>query len=368
MANRQVFQLTAKTTSSINSTDVIPVQSLGHISASKVSVQSLQDFMLQRTVTSASLHATSSATTASLVSGVNIVYTSSFSNFCTKLPAATTGSVITVINSSNYKAQVFPQTGGRINNGTNAPFVVPADGLAYTFTCYAVSASSTVGYWSTDKSQNSNSKTLRFPTIWVPHTSGSGTGVDFYGVGYQNITGSASGSGLAWTGSVVSGSFNAQFNTVLYPTSSLGGGRQLVWRSETVPTTATKLRVYTNISGSDMVGEGKINFSLIRTYATDATTRVNAETTSTFFWNTGSPDNSSTFRMNTQGITKSSSSFTPIRVGEAGTLWAEVALPADTQIGGQTTNYGPYYYTFDVEIQSPIKTKNYLFNVEIDYI
>lgn len=387
MANRQVFQLTTKASSSINLTDVIPVQPPAQLveaigigsEAVKVTVQSLQNFTLQQPVASASLHTTSSATTASLAYGINIVYTSSYINNSTKLPSATIGSTVTVINSSNNTVNVFPQTGGKINkNRVNIPFTVPADNLAYTFTCYSVSGSSTIGNWSTNTSQNSNVKTLRYPTMAVHHVSGSG-GVYYYGTGFQNITGSASGSGLAWTGSytqsalipyTVFGQIGPNYSNALVPSASEGGGRQLVWRSETLPTTAKKLRVYTNITGSDLAGSNSVQVGLIRTYQVDQGDMAPYQQSATITFTTGSPDNtlaSPTFRiLSTANIF--SSSYTPLRPKNAGTLWGEVVLPADTQIGSQTTNYGPYYYTFAMLIGSGSATKNYLFDFEIDYI
>ena len=375
MANRQLFQLTAKPSSSINLTDVIPVQSSAAIDAGKVSVGTLQNFVMQKPVVTTSLHTTSSATTASLSYGVNIAYTSSYNNNSTKLPSALLGNTVTVINASNNVVKVFPRTGGKINNGTDIPFNVPADNLAYTFTCYATSGSSTVGHWSTNRSQNSNAKTLRYPTMYVPHTNGTGTGTYFYGTGYQNITGSASGSGLAWTGSATYsailpfttyGLSGPNYSMALTPSASVGGGRQLVWKSEVLPTTAKKLRVYTNISGSDLPGNANIYVQLIRTYYAELGDIVNREQTATITFTTGSPDAISTFP--SPGATLVSSSFTPIRVRDYGTLFGEIVLPDNTQIGTQTTNYGPYYYTFAIQIENNCATKNYLFDFEIDYI
>jgi hypothetical protein len=376
MANRQLFQLTAKASSSINLTDVIPVQSNSSIvDAGQINVGNLQNFVLQRPTSTVSLNTTSSATTSNLSYGVNIVYTSSYNNNSTKLPSASTGSTVTVINASNNVAKVFPQTGGKINNSTNISFDVPADNLAYTFTCYATSGSSTIGHWSTNRSQNSNMTTLRYPTMFVPHITGSGTGTTYYGIGYQNITGSASGSGLAWTGSAtysaivpytVLGTAGPNYSLLLIPSASVGGGRQLVWKSEVLPTTAKKLRVYTNISGSDISSNAKIYAQLIRTYYTELGDLIIYEPTATLTFTTGSPNNTSIFP--SPGATVVSSSFTPIRVRDYGTLFGEIVLPDNTQIGTQTTNYGPYYYTFAIQIENNCATKNYLFDFEIDYI
>ncbi len=83
-------------------------------------------------------------TTLILEYGVNVIITSTATDFACRLPVPTTGKRITVVNNSLMTVSLFPDynagpTGyliGRINNGApGAPAIIPPDGRAYDFIC-----------------------------------------------------------------------------------------------------------------------------------------------------------------------------------------------------------------------------------------
>jgi hypothetical protein len=76
-------------------------------------------------------------TTLVLDYGVNIVITSTVTDFACKLPQPVTGKRIVVLNRSDMAISLFPSNvGGQINNyAIDAPAIIPPDGNAYDFIC-----------------------------------------------------------------------------------------------------------------------------------------------------------------------------------------------------------------------------------------
>jgi hypothetical protein len=76
-------------------------------------------------------------TTLVLEYGVNIVVTSTVSNYACRLPLPTTGKRVTIVNRSLMTISLFPSmAGGQINNyAIDAPAIIPPDGRAYDFIC-----------------------------------------------------------------------------------------------------------------------------------------------------------------------------------------------------------------------------------------
>ena len=83
-------------------------------------------------------------TTLILEYGVNIIGTSTLTNFACRLPVPTTGKRITVVNNSLINVSLFPDYNlgpagyliGRINNGVpGAPVIIPPNGQVYDFIC-----------------------------------------------------------------------------------------------------------------------------------------------------------------------------------------------------------------------------------------
>jgi hypothetical protein len=80
---------------------------------------------------------TTSATTLVLQYGVNIIDTSTVTDYAAKLAQPVTGKRIIVVNKSSLPISLFPSNvGGQINNyPVNTPAIVPPDGKAYDFVC-----------------------------------------------------------------------------------------------------------------------------------------------------------------------------------------------------------------------------------------
>jgi hypothetical protein len=80
---------------------------------------------------------TTASTTLILQYGVNIIGTSTVTNYAAKLPQPVTGKKITVVNKSLMTVSLFPSNpGGQINNyPVNTPAIIPPDGKAYEFVC-----------------------------------------------------------------------------------------------------------------------------------------------------------------------------------------------------------------------------------------
>lgn len=76
-------------------------------------------------------------TTLVLDYGVNIIETSTLTNFACKLPIPVTGKRVIVVNKSLFQVSLFPSmAGGQINNyAIDAPAIIPPDGNAYDFIC-----------------------------------------------------------------------------------------------------------------------------------------------------------------------------------------------------------------------------------------
>jgi hypothetical protein len=76
-------------------------------------------------------------TTLVLEYGVNIVVTSTSTNFACRLPIPVTGKRVVVVNRSLMTISLFPSmVGGQINNyPIDTPAVIPPDGNAYDFIC-----------------------------------------------------------------------------------------------------------------------------------------------------------------------------------------------------------------------------------------
>jgi hypothetical protein len=80
---------------------------------------------------------TTSATTLVLQYGVNIIDTSTVTDYAAKLAQPVTGKRIIVVNKSSLPISLFPSNvGGQINNyPVDTPAIIPPDGRAYDFIC-----------------------------------------------------------------------------------------------------------------------------------------------------------------------------------------------------------------------------------------
>lgn len=80
---------------------------------------------------------TTDSSTTVLDYGVNVIRTSTATNYACKLPQPVTGKKVTVVNKSLLPIKIFPSNiGGQINNyPIDSPATVPNDGRSYEFIC-----------------------------------------------------------------------------------------------------------------------------------------------------------------------------------------------------------------------------------------
>lgn len=80
---------------------------------------------------------TTSSSTTVLDYGVNVIVTSTGTDYACKLPQPVTGKKVTVVNKSLLPIKLYPSNiGGQINNyPIDAPATVPNDGKSYDFIC-----------------------------------------------------------------------------------------------------------------------------------------------------------------------------------------------------------------------------------------
>ncbi len=251
-------------------------------------------------------------TTLVLEYGVNIVITSTSTNYACRLPIPTTGKRVIVVNKSNMAISLFPSmVGGQINNyAIDAPAIIPPDGKAYDFICIEnplpgawVWSPPAIGQWDSGEiTANSTSATKWFNSNSISTIERIGTGT---------------------TGSGAIDSRN-----VIYASDSNGSvfNPTIMWNA------ITKLKVYTNIS-SDLTGVNEPNSALFMSIGTN---RYLAGTTTYFdtpLIQTGSyGEPFSKLLENTIAGTVPPVGVTA-NIGDAGTLWTEFNFTANGSQG-----------------------------------
>lgn len=270
-------------------------------------------------------------TTAVLNYGINIIRTSTTTNFCARLPVAKTGQSVVIINLSNFKARIFPSvTGGSINGVVDGFVDVLNNALPVSIFCYD---NPDPGDWGANSPQIN--QTIVIPEMSVPHTNGSDT---FYcGVGVaQN--------------SPVGGGFSGSHIT-LQPDSEF-------WRTENFKASSIVMRVATNIVAGDApTGHAISAFKHMEFVQSDhSEAGIDCESCSigdSFYGqmtvNQGGPVNS------------------PANVGDNGTLSTSAVYTSPPSIGLANGTYSPFFYIFCMQIPSACLTKTYKFRFEIDY-
>jgi hypothetical protein len=346
MANRQIYQLDTKT---LDLTDVIPVQDeSGNNEMGKATLQDLQNLLVKQDVQDVTLNGTDTGTTAVLIYGINVVTVSDTNDFCARLPLTPVkGKKVTVINTSNYKARIFPSVdGGKINGVVDGYFDVPADSLPYDFVCYE---NPNPGYWGTSQRPSNAVSTISTPEIVVHH---AGTGAThFWGV--DNITG---------------GYYNG------FGGSSSGGNLVLnnpgIYKSENFQGTYVAVRAYSNIvvEDFDQGSSDYINITMGTTYLVE----FNGDITGANWSGTeGQFSKYGVFGPTT--AVPAGTLYSPPEIGDVGTLITDLQIlscPDNgcVQIGINDINLTRNYYTFGMNIPQSLAAKDYKFRFEIDYI
>jgi hypothetical protein len=290
------------------------------------------------------LEGTTSASTSQAVYGVNVVSSSTTSNFSTRLPDPITGRQTVIVNNSTMPISVFPSVaGGEINGGTGSA-LIPNDGRAYLFYCID---NPLPGAWSWNPPALGQ---IQLPTIEVAHTQSTETNA--YGIGNpgaQIITGST----LFYD--VINGSYGGSGIINLQPSQDYWGTTNFHPKR-----TMVRTKVYSNFKASDspdLFLTGGPTVKRVATYFINSTTVANYSAAST-------PILSQTVN--------AGPSNSPAEIGDTGTYYAiqdsntaQVA-PADTDSLG-IGDFSPFYYSFKITIPSGLDTKLYKFDIFLEH-
>ena len=302
----------------------------------------------KQNVDDTTLNGTDTGTTAVLIYGINVVTTSDSNDFCARLPLTPIkGKKVTVINTSNYKARIFPSVdGGKINGVVDGYFDVPADSLPYDFVCYE---NPNPGYWGTSQRPSNAVSTISTPEITVTHAGTGETrfwGVDMIGGGYYP--------GF--------GGYTSGPNLVLHYPS--------IYKSENFQGTCVAVRVYSNIVVEDFNQSSNDNISLTmgNVYLSEFLGDIAAID---FAGNQGEFSKYGAVG-NTTAVAFGTLSSPP-EIGDAGTLMTELVVydcgnNGCQQIGINNINLSRNYYSFGMTIKQTLAAKDYKFRFEIDYI
>lgn len=261
---------------------------------------------------------TTSATTLILEYGVNIIDTSTVTDYACKLPQPVTGKRVIVVNKSNLPISLFPSnTGGQINNyPVDTPAIVPPDGKAYDFICVE---NPLPGAW-----------------VWSPPAIGQ------YDSGDIAVTTTASGFGdyicsaslggviyAAERSGLISGSAYAYDglnnpNILQNTPAAMPNSSYLTFFKPSTPWSAiTKIKVYSNIVP---------NVGVPPTFTLTAGSQFNEYTAGTQAWVTSGIGGASTpFLTNSILLTNIIPGIVPspgvtTNIGDPGTVWGEAVL------------------------------------------
>jgi hypothetical protein len=256
---------------------------------------------------------TTSSTTLVLDYGVNIVITSTPTDFACKLPQPVTGKRIVVLNRSDMAISLFPSNvGGQINNyAIDAPAIIPPDGNAYDFICIEnplpgawVWSAPAIGQWDSGEITYNSTST----TKWLQ----------------SNGVSQIEKSGLSTTGVGGNNSRN-----VIYTSNANG----CTFIPSNMWNVITKIKVYTNISSDLGLGVNEPQVALfgglgLNNYTAGTNTFVNNVSI-----NTGSYiDPVSANIENVIAGTVPAPGVTA-NIGDEGTLWTEFPWSAANVLG-----------------------------------
>jgi hypothetical protein len=313
-------------------------------------------------VENVAMSGTGSNTTTTLIYGINVVTSSNSSSFCARLPLATKGKTVTVINNTNYKARILPsQTGGSVNGVENGAFDVPADNQAYYFVCYDNPAP---GGWSVAATPLGN--VIDYPEWIVDHVQGQET--KMHGTYQINPAPNGIGAGIDFDGNLYLIP-NARFWDTFAPIS----------------TVATKLKVSTNALASEFpspvggpnyfdYGINLVAHGAFKNNPNGATSGQRLQ----YFLNKGDIDFPNPFSVgqNINVVPDGGLVNSPVLVGDANTVYADSIFYGNTKNGvfnnnleigaGDPGMYSDYYYIFGIIIGSEMPTKQYRFKFELE--
>lgn len=280
-----------------------------------------------------SANVTSEVTSTILSYGVNVVTTASGTDYAVKLPQPKTGKTVRVVNKSTRTISVFPSNiGGQINNlAIDSPAIVPNDGKVHEFICIK---NPLPGAWVWTAPATNQ---IVIGEIEVNHTNGVAT--NLYGLSTANLgaqTAGVSNGNLALTGD---------------------------WASENNATTVTRVKCYSNITGSDTASSSnsdKISSGLITAY-------LQAINSATFGQRSNEEFTTASMDIQYAPIGTINS---PLEVGDSGTMFTftdvlQNGLSDQIGIGGA---FSRAYYTLGFFIPASAATKIYKFQYFLEVV
>jgi len=281
---------------------------------------------------------TTAATTLVLEYGVNIIDTSTVTDFACKLPQPVTGKRVIVVNNADFPVSLFPSNvGGQINNyPVDTPAIIPPDGRAYDFICIENPLPG-AWVWSPPAINQYDSG-----EISVSHTNGVAT--NFYG--YDSLNTGTSGVSAGVSGGNL----------------TLGGGP---FTSLLSPSTVTRIKVYSNIVSAD-VGSfipDAISVQLITAYLTSVSNSTVGPRFDQYLF--GIPQ----FPEPGVLFAPIGTLNTPPAIGDTDTMYTIYDMPFNgvfDQIGTGGA-FSSYYFTFGMLIPASAATKTYKFRFFIEY-
>jgi hypothetical protein len=343
----KISDLTAISTA-ISGDDLVPVVVVGSPNVTRKSkVSELLAGGIQPIQDPTALNGTTDATTARLIYGINVIRTSTTSDFCARLPLTPQkGKSVVVVNLGPVAARIFPSvTGGKINNVVDGHVDIAPSAQAVTIYCYE---NPDPGDWTTPYIPLSNVITI--PDFSIAHTNGVA----------DNQVGTVQGTVI--TSGIGSGS-DGNGNLILTPSSPN-------WGSENAITTLVRMKVYTNIIANDCASAfafDAISFARYQAYKTGSSSTTSGARDTFSFNNAGlivfGDVNS------TGGAVNGGTMNSPIEIGDNGTLYGERI--ADVNAGNQIGLGGAfsrYYYIFGIAIPANAVTKTYKFRVQLEYL
>jgi hypothetical protein len=282
---------------------------------------------------------TTSATTLVLQYGVNIIETSTTTDYAAKLAQPVTGKRVIVVNKSSLPISLFPSNvGGQINNyPVNTPAIVPPDGKAYDFVCVENPLPG-AWVWSPPATGQYDSGDIPFTTTtsgfddFICAASLSGT------IYAAQRTSLASASAYANNG--LNGPTIIQNTPAAMPNSSY----LATFKPSTTWNTITKIKVYSNIV--PVLGSPPsftlTNGALYNNYVANTSTFVSSGT-----------GNAGTFLQNPIVLTNVIAGIVPspgltTNIGDPGTVWGEaITTPAMFFYGTTPSFVGDQFISTD---------------------
>lgn len=276
-------------------------------------------------------------TTLVLEYGVNIIVTSTLTDYACRLPIPVTGKRVIVVNRSSMPVTLFPSmAGGQINNyPIDAPATIPPDGNAYDFICIENPLPG-AWIWSAPATAQIDSG-----EIVVSHTTGSPTNATGYST--ATLTYAGVGSGVSGGNLTLSGNFT----NILFPA------------------TVVRVKCYTNIESTDVgsfIPEG-----------------ISVQLITAFLDSPSSSSLSTQFNQPLYGIPQFPPPdvlFAPIgtlnspaEIGDTETMYTifDYVFDGITDQIGTGGPFSSYFYTFGMIIPATAATKTYKFRFFIEY-